>query len=198
MAELQPFIVFHSHHFVRHLGICNLICVNVLQLMSRVIMHNSVKKRSLHINKWLSYSQIVFQGRHFVRHIWICNRICVKLLQVMSGVIPRNLKKTTSLSQTVFMVSTNATYTHTHTHTPTHTHTHTQTYTHNRHTQTHTHTHTNTNTHIHNTHTPIHTDRQTHTHDDSIRRNAMRCISPNYTLKSSYYGAIAKIEKLFV
>ena len=28
------------------------------------------------------------------------------------------------------------------------------------------------------THTDIHTDTQTHTHDDSIRRNAMRCISP--------------------
>ena len=33
------------------------------------------------------------------------------------------------------------------------------------HTHTHTHTHTQTDTH-------------THTHDDSIRRNAMRCISP--------------------
>ena len=38
-----------------------------------------------------------------------------------------------------------------------------------RHTHTHTHTHTNTQT-------P--TDRKSHTHDDSIRRNAMRCISP--------------------
>ena len=44
--------------FFRHLGICKSICVNLLQLMSGVITHNSVKKRSLHINKWLSYGQI--------------------------------------------------------------------------------------------------------------------------------------------
>ena len=38
-------LVFHSSHFVSHLGICNRICVNLLQLMSAVITHNSVKKR---------------------------------------------------------------------------------------------------------------------------------------------------------
>ena len=32
MAELQPIIVFHGRHFVRHLGICNLICVKLLEL----------------------------------------------------------------------------------------------------------------------------------------------------------------------
>ena len=26
MAELHPIIVFHGHHFVRHLGICNPMC----------------------------------------------------------------------------------------------------------------------------------------------------------------------------
>ena len=45
-------------HFVRYLGICNPICVKLLQLMCAVITHNSVKKRSLYINKWLSYSQL--------------------------------------------------------------------------------------------------------------------------------------------
>ena len=92
MAELQLIIVFHSRHFVRHLGICNRICVNLLQLMSGVITHNSVKN-GLHINKWLSYGQLVFHGRQFVRHLGICNQICVKLLQVMSGFISSNLKK---------------------------------------------------------------------------------------------------------
>ena len=62
---------------------------------------------------------IVFHSSHFVRHLGICNPICVKQLQIMSGVISRNLKKTTSLSQTVFLASTNAAYTHTHTHTET-------------------------------------------------------------------------------
>ena len=76
---------------------------------------------------------IVFHGRHFVRHLGICNPICVKLLQIMSGVIPCNLKQK-RLYLRHFHKVTNAAHTHTH--------------------------------------------RQTHTHDDSIRRNAMRCISP--------------------
>ena len=66
--------------------------------MCAVVTHNSVKKRSLYINKWLSYSQLVFHGHHFVRHLGICNMICVKLLQVMSGVSPRNIKKHVSIS----------------------------------------------------------------------------------------------------
>ena len=40
-------------HFVHHLGICNPICIKLLQLMCAVITHKSVKKKiSLHINKW--------------------------------------------------------------------------------------------------------------------------------------------------
>ena len=53
------YLALHSGHFVRHLGNCNLICVKLLQLMCAVITHNSVKKRSLCINKWLSYSQLL-------------------------------------------------------------------------------------------------------------------------------------------
>ena len=97
---------------------------------------------------------IVFHGRHFVRHLGICNPICVKLLHVMSGVISSKLKKTTSLSQTVLPAEIQKRGIHTDTHTDTNTHTHT-----------HIHTHTHKHTH-------------THTHDDSIRRIAMRCISP--------------------
>ena len=58
MAELQPIIVCHSGHFVHHLGICYQICVKLLQLMCAVITHNSVKKRSLYINKLLSDGQL--------------------------------------------------------------------------------------------------------------------------------------------
>ena len=74
-------------------------------------------------------SIIVFHGRHFVRHLGICNPNCVKLLQVMFGVIPSNLEKTTSLSQTVFLRSTNAAYTHPQTDRQTETHLHTHTHT---------------------------------------------------------------------
>ena len=67
---------------------------------------------------------IVSHGRNFARHLGICNPICVKLWQMMSGVIPCNSEKKTSLSQTVFLGSTNAAHTHTHTHTQTHRQTH--------------------------------------------------------------------------
>ena len=52
------YLALHSRHFVRHLGICNPICVKLLELMCAVITHNSAKKRSLCINKWMSYSQL--------------------------------------------------------------------------------------------------------------------------------------------
>ena len=58
MAELQPIIVFHGRHFVRHLRICNRICVKLVQLMCAVITHNLVEKPSLYINKRLSYNQL--------------------------------------------------------------------------------------------------------------------------------------------
>ena len=44
MADLHPIIVFHGHHFVHHLGICNPISAKLPQLMSGIIMQNSVKK----------------------------------------------------------------------------------------------------------------------------------------------------------
>ena len=50
--------MFHGRHFVRHLVICYRIYIKLPQLMCAVIMHNLLKKRSLYINKWLSYSQL--------------------------------------------------------------------------------------------------------------------------------------------
>ena len=58
MAEIQPIIVLQGRHFVGHLGICNRICVKLLQLTCTVITHNSVEKRNIYINKWLRYSQL--------------------------------------------------------------------------------------------------------------------------------------------
>ena len=45
----------HGRHFVRHLGICNPICIKLLQLMWSVITNNSVKKNevSILINGWV-------------------------------------------------------------------------------------------------------------------------------------------------
>ena len=66
---------------------------------------------------------IVFHGLHFVRHLEIYNPNCVKLSQIMSGDIAHNLKNTTSLSQTVFLRSTNTADTQTDRNTDTRTHT---------------------------------------------------------------------------
>ena len=52
------YLALHSRYFVRHLEICNPNFVRLLQLMCAVITHNSVRKRSLYINKWLSYGQL--------------------------------------------------------------------------------------------------------------------------------------------
>ena len=52
------YLAWNSRHFVRHLGICNLICIKLLQLMCAVITHNLVKNGSLCINKWLNYIQL--------------------------------------------------------------------------------------------------------------------------------------------
>ena len=44
-------IPLHGRHFVCHLGICNPICIILLQLMSGVTTHNSVKKNEVSILK---------------------------------------------------------------------------------------------------------------------------------------------------
>ena len=40
MAELQPIIVFHGRHFVRHLEIFDPACVKLFQIMSDIIQGN--------------------------------------------------------------------------------------------------------------------------------------------------------------
>ena len=91
MAELQPIIVFHGRHFIRHLGICDQICVKLLQLMCAVITRKSVKKTKSQYSLMAELqSIIVFHGRHFVCHLGICNRICVKLLKLMCAIITHN------------------------------------------------------------------------------------------------------------
>ena len=91
---------------------------------------------------------IVFHRRHVVRHLGICNQICVKLLQVMSGVIPSNLKQKRRLYLKPFSWGPQTRHTH----------------------------------------TDRQTDTHTQTHDDSIRRTAMRCISP----KNHYFSALTR------
>ena len=101
------------------------ICVNLLQLMSGVITHNSVKKNEVFIlingRVMAKYS---VHGRYFVRHLGICNLICVKFLQVMSGVMPSNLKQKRCLYLKPFSWGPQTRHTQTDTHAHTHTHTH--------------------------------------------------------------------------
>ena len=57
MTELQPNIVFHSRHFVRHIGICNPICGNLLLIMSGVIPRNLKEKQRLYLKPFSWRSQ---------------------------------------------------------------------------------------------------------------------------------------------
>ena len=65
MTELQSIIVFHGSHFVRHLGICNPICVKLLQIMSGVILRN-IKKRRLYLK---TFPEVHKRGTHTHRQI---------------------------------------------------------------------------------------------------------------------------------
>ena len=65
MTELQPIIVFHSRHFVRHLGICKLMC------------QSSTTDARCHYTQFSKKNEVSI----------------LKLLQVMSGVISSNLKE---------------------------------------------------------------------------------------------------------
>ena len=47
MAQLQPIIVFHGRNFLRHLGICNPICVKLLWIVFGVIPRNLKKDISI-------------------------------------------------------------------------------------------------------------------------------------------------------
>ena len=71
MAELRPNIVFHDRHFVHHLGICNPICVKLLNVMSGVIPSNlksedGIEEETIKLKateygpeRWLTVSKIV-------------------------------------------------------------------------------------------------------------------------------------------
>ena len=86
---------------------------------------------------------IVFHGRHFVRHLEICNPICVKTFTDYVWCYSVQFRKMASISNRFPGVHKRGIHTYTHTH--------------------------------------------THTHDDSMRRNAMRCISPKtFYLQGSF------------
>ena len=58
MIELQPIIMFHGRQFVRHVGICNPMCVKLLQIMSGVIPRNLKEKRRLNLKPFSWRPQI--------------------------------------------------------------------------------------------------------------------------------------------
>ena len=65
MAELQPIIVFHGCHFVRHIGICNPNCVKLLQDMSGSIPSN-LKETTSHLKPfpWRSQTRLTHAHTH--------------------------------------------------------------------------------------------------------------------------------------
>ena len=64
MAELRPIIVFHGSHFVRHLVICNPICVKLVQAMSGVISRNLKKTTSLPEPVFLASTNAAYSHTH--------------------------------------------------------------------------------------------------------------------------------------
>ena len=62
MVELQLIIVFHSRHFLRHLGISSRNYLKLLQLISGIISHYLVKSEvSILINGWVTANCSVLQ-----------------------------------------------------------------------------------------------------------------------------------------
>ena len=102
MDELQQNIVFHDRHFVCHIGICNPICVRLLQVMSGVIPRNLKKTTSLS-NRFPE-----FHKRDTRRH--------------------RHTDTQTHTHTNTYTHTHSHTHTHKHTHIQTHTHTHARTH----------------------------------------------------------------------
>ena len=78
MAELQSITIFHGRHFVFHLGICNLICVKLIQLMCGVITHNSVEKKDeVSINKKVHGTLLGLQNIELYQHFkkFVCGML---------------------------------------------------------------------------------------------------------------------------
>ena len=70
MDELQPNVVFHGRHFVRHIGICTPICVKLFQFMSGVIWRHLRKKLRLYLKpfSWRSQTRHIHTHRQTDRH----------------------------------------------------------------------------------------------------------------------------------
>ena len=119
MAELQPMIVFHGRNFVRHLGICNPICVLLLQIMSGAILRNFKKNDIYILNRFPGVNK---RGKH---------------TQTETHTDVHTYTDTRTHTYI---------YRHTDTHIHIQTHRHTHTYTD---TQTHTYIYRHTDTHIH-------------------------------------------------
>ena len=60
--------MFHGRHFVRHLGICNPICVKLLQAMSGVIPRNLDKKNDVSTSNRFSGNHTRHTQTHTYTH----------------------------------------------------------------------------------------------------------------------------------
>ena len=83
MVELHPIVVFHGCHFVRHLRICNRICVKHVQLMWAVIgAIQWEKKRSLYLKPFSWSSQMWHTHRDIHTH---CDSIRQNAMRCISA-----------------------------------------------------------------------------------------------------------------
>ena len=125
MAELQSIIVFHSRHFVRHLGICisDMCQSSTTNVRCHCAQFSEKNEVSILINGWVTANYSVSRPS-FCPPSW---NLYFDLCKTLTGYVRchfEQFKKTTSPSQTVFLRSTNAAHARTHAHTHAHTHTH--------------------------------------------------------------------------
>ena len=138
MAELHRIIVFYGRHFNRHLGICNRIYDKLLQRMSGIIAHSSVRNEvSILINGWVT-------ANYSISRPPFCSP-----LEFVIRIVPNFYRLCPVLFCAIFIKNDFSI--------------------------------TNRFSGVHKRGIHIHSQTHTYTykHNDSIRRNAVRCISSN-------------------
>ena len=92
--------MFHGRHFVCHLGICNPVCVKLLQAMSGVIPRNFEKKRRLYLKPFSWRPQTRHTHRHTHTSMAIGEMQCITFrLQIQRTHLPSTVCKAVCASQ---------------------------------------------------------------------------------------------------
>ena len=110
----------NGRHFVHHLGICNQICVKLLQLISGVITHNSVEiEFCIIINGWVTANYSVSRPSFCPKSWNLLSDLCQTLTDYVRYYSAQFKQKDASISNRFSGINKRGIYTdtqHTHTH----------------------------------------------------------------------------------